>query len=39
MKFMNGYSWGMVLLFLLIGYFIGVYMPGPGARLRTAVGV
>lgn len=36
---MNGYSWGMVALFLLIGYFIGVYAPGPGQKLRAATGV
>lgn len=35
---MNGYHWGMILLFLLIGYFIGVYWPGPGNSLRTTIG-
>lgn len=36
---MRGYHWGMIVLFLVIGYFIGVYMPGPGAALRAKVGV
>jgi len=36
---MRSYHWGMILLFLFIGYLIGVWYPGPGARLRAAVGV
>jgi hypothetical protein len=36
---MNGYHWGMIFLFLLIGYMIGVYMPGPGVTLRAKIGL
>ncbi len=36
---MRGYHWGMIFLFLVIGYIIGMWMPGPGARLRAAIGV
>jgi hypothetical protein len=31
--------WGMIVLFLIIGYLLGVWFPGPGSRLRTAVGM
>ncbi len=36
---MRSYHWGMILLFLAIGYMIGVVKPGPGQQLRTAIGI
>ncbi len=36
---MNGYHWTGVLVLLLIGYFLGVYMPGPGTAVRAKLGV
>lgn len=36
---MNGYHWGAIIMFLLIGYFLGVFFPVPGTRVRTAIGV
>jgi len=36
---MRSYHWGMILLFLLIGYFIGVWKPAPGQQLRAAIGI
>lgn len=36
---MRGYHWGMCLLFLFIGYVIGLYAPGPGQRLKAAIGM
>lgn len=35
---MRAYHWGAILLFLAIGYFIGIWMPGPGVRVRAAIG-
>lgn len=35
---MRGYHWGMIVLFLLIGYAIAIYAPGPGNRFRSAIG-
>lgn len=35
---MNGYHWGAILAFLLIGYFLGVWFPGPGSKVRAAIG-
>lgn len=34
---MRGYHWGMVVAFLLIGYIIGIYMPGPGVTIRAKI--
>jgi hypothetical protein len=36
---MNGYHWGGIIVLLLIGYFIGIYMPGPGQMVRGKLGV
>lgn len=36
---MRGYHWGMIFLFLVTGYLIGVWMPGPGQKLKTIVGM
>lgn len=36
---MRGYHWGAIVVVLLIGYLIGVWMPGPGNRLRGAIGM
>jgi hypothetical protein len=29
----------MIVLFLLVGYLIGVWMPGPGQRFKMAIGM
>jgi hypothetical protein len=36
---MNGYHWGAIVLFLLIGYALGVWMPGPGLKVRASLGM
>lgn len=36
---MRSYHWGMIAFFLIIGYLIGIYMPGPGAKFRAAIGM
>jgi len=30
--------WGFLFLVLLVGYFLGIYWPGPGASARAALG-
>ncbi len=32
---MRGYHWGMIILFLVIGYGIGMYWPMPGNKVRS----
>jgi hypothetical protein len=36
---MRGYHWGMIVLFLVIGYLIGMYWPTPGQKLRATLGI
>jgi hypothetical protein len=36
---MQGYHWGLIVLVLVIGYMLGVFMPGPGVALRGKIGV
>lgn len=35
---MRSYHWGMIVLFLFVGYMIGIFMPGPGVTLRAKIG-
>lgn len=36
---MRSYHWGMIVLFLVVGYLAGVWFPGPGQKLRASVGM
>jgi hypothetical protein len=36
---MTRYHWGGMLVLLLLGYFVGVWYPGPGAMVRAKIGV
>ena len=36
---MRGYHWGMIALFLLIGYAIALWYPGPGMKVKAALGM
>ena len=31
--------WITILVVLAVGYFLGVFMPGPGAQLKTKLGL
>ncbi len=33
------HQWIVLLVILLVGYMIGVFMPGPGAQLKTKLGL
>lgn len=36
---MTKYHWGGMVALLLIGYLIGIYLPGPGVTLRAKIGM
>jgi hypothetical protein len=36
---MRGYHWGFLAVVLLLGYLLGVWMPGPGRKVYSAIGV
>lgn len=33
------HQWIVLLVILLVGYMIGVFMPGPGSQLKTKLGL
>lgn len=35
---MRGYHWGMIFLFLAVGYMLATWIPGPGQRLKAMLG-
>jgi hypothetical protein len=36
---MRSYHWGMILLFLIVGYLAGVWFPAPGVAFRSKIGM
>jgi len=36
---MKSYHWGCIVLFLVIGYALGIFWPNAGIAVRTKIGV